>query len=314
MNMVDADNEKNDDDTLVKSLFVVRNSKRFGEKTAGMSSFSSFKYTAEGSAATEDALQEVNAKLIEHSPFMKAFVCTAEAKEDSNFDPIAAASKNYVRSYKRTRAEFATAALVNGTGTTFTYGGHSGFDCTGPDGKALFATDHPGATSVAAQSNVFTDAFGDDDEMLSRLANIGKNFMNYSGHVMGYDFDTIIVPGNCWRLIRLCQKIAQSDNQVNTDFNDANVNKGLWKLVVDPHWQAASGKEPYIIMSSKARDELNGSLFYDRIPLTIKQDVDVMTQNLVSSGRCRFSAGFGDWRHVIMGGADTGTTLNDAGG
>lgn len=51
MNMVDADNEKSDDDALVKAMFVVRKSKRFGEKTAGMSSFSSFKYTAEGSAA-----------------------------------------------------------------------------------------------------------------------------------------------------------------------------------------------------------------------------------------------------------------------
>ena len=310
MNMVDADNEKSDDDALVKAMFVVRKSKRFGEKTAGMSSFSSFKYTAEGAAAEEDKLEEVNPKLITHSQFMKKFVCTAEAKEDSNFDPIAAGSKNYVRSYKRTRAEFATKALTSAA-TTFEYGGHSGFDATGPDTKALFAQDHPGASGVGTQSNIFTNAFGEDDTMLSRLANIGKNFKNYSGHVMGYDFDTIIVPGNCWRLIRLCQKIAQSDNQVNTPNNDINVNKGLWKLVVNPYWQAAEGKEPYIIMSSKARDELNGSLFYDRIPLTIKQDVDVDTQNLVSSGRARFSAGFGDWRHIIMGGADagTGTTL-----
>ena len=62
-------------------------------------------------------------------------------------------------------------------------------------------------------------------------------------------------------------------------------------------------------MSSKANQDLNGSLFYDRIPLTIKQDVDVHSHNLITSGRCRFSAGFGDWRHVIMGGATAGTTL-----
>lgn len=258
-------------------------------------------------------MQEVNAKLIEHSPFMEEFLCTAEAKEDGVFDPIAAAARNYVRAYKRTRAEFASLALTT-EGTTFDYGGHSGFDRTTSDGKGLFATDHSGLSGVAAQSNVFTDAFGDDDAMLNRLANIGFNFMNASGNRMGYVFDTLIVPGNCYRLITLAKKIINSDQQVNSDYNDVNVNKGMWKLVVDHHWQAASGKEPYIIMSSQANKDLNGSLFYDRIPLTIKQDVDVHTHNLISSGRCRFSAGFGDWRHVIMGGATTGTTLVSGGG
>lgn len=308
MNMQDADNEKSDDDALVKSMYLVKTSKRFGEKTFGMSSFGSFMFTKEGGNAQADTLQEVNVKLITHSPFMKEFVITAEVREDGVIDPVATGSKNYVRSYKRTRAEFATAALC-GEGTTFDYGGHTGFDRTTADSKALFAKDHTGLTGVAAQSNVFTNAFGDDDVMLDRLANIGFNFMNASGQKMGYVFDTLIVPGNCWRLIRLAKKIINSDQQVNNDFNDTNVNKGIWKLVVNPHWIAAEGTEPYIIMSSKANQDLNGSLFYDRIPLTIKQDVDVHSHNLITSGRCRFSAGFGDWRHVIMGGATAGTAL-----
>lgn len=308
MNMVDADNEKNNDDALVKALYNVKKSKRFGEKTAGLSSFSSFKYVAEGEKAVEDNLQEVNEKLIEHSPFMKSFTCTAEMREDNNFDPMVQASKAYVRAYKRSRAEFASAALT-AEGTTFTYNGKADFDRTTGDGKALFAQDHPGISGVATQSNVFTDAFGNDDTMLNRLANIGFNFMNASGNRMGYTFDTLIVPGNAYRLITLGKKIINSDQQVGSDFNDVNVNKGMWKLVVDHHWQVSDGKEPFIIMSSQANKDLNGSLFYDRIPLTMKQDVDVFTHNLISSGRCRFSAGFGDWRHVIMGGATTGTSL-----
>lgn len=308
MNMQDADNEKNDDDALVKSMYQVKTSKRFGEKTFGMSSFGSFMYTDEGANAQADTLQEVNAKLITHSPFMKEFVITAEVKEDGVIDPVVTGSKNYVRSYKRTRAEFATAALCC-EGTTFDYGGHTGFDRTTGDGKALFAKDHSGLTGVAAQSNVFTNAFGDDDSMLDRLANVGFNFMNASGHKMGYVFDTLIVPGNCYRLIRLAKKIINSDQQVNSDYNDVNLNKGIWKLVVNPHWIAAEGTEPYIIMSSKASKDLNGSLFYDRIPLTIKQDVDVHSHNLITSGRCRFSCGFGDWRHILMGGATAGATL-----
>ena len=308
MNMVDADNEKNNDDELVKALFNVKKSKKFGEKTAGLSSFASFKYTAEGSEAPDDNLNEVNAKLIEHSPYMKAFTCTAEMREDNMFDPMAQASKAYVRAYKRTRAEIASIALTS-EGATYDYGGHTSFDRTTGDGKALFATDHSGISGVKAQSNVFTDAFGDDDAMLNRLANIGFNFMNASGNRMGYTFDTLIVPGNAYRLITLGKKIINSDQQVNSDFNDVNVNKGMWKLVVDHHWQVAEGYEPYIIMSSRANKDLNGSLFYDRIPLTMKQDVEVKTHNLVTSGRFRVGVGFGDWRHVIMGGAKAGTTL-----
>lgn len=307
-NMSDSDNEKNNDDELVKALYSVKKSKRFGEKTAGLSSFGNFDYTAEGANAPQDGLQEVNAKLIEHSPFMKEFVVTAEMKEDAQFDIVAQRSKAYVRAYKRTRAAFASAALT-AEGKTFTFGSKSDFDRTTGDGKALFAADHPGVTGVAAQSNVFTNAFGSDDAMLNRLANIGFNFMNASGQNMGYTFDTLIVPGNAYRLITLAKKIINSDQQVGSDFNDVNINKGMWKLVVDHHWQVKNGAEPYIIMSSQARDDLNGSLFYDRVPLTIRQEVDVHSHNLVSSGRCRLSAGFGDWRHVLMGGASAGTTL-----
>ena len=156
---------------------------------------------------------------------------------------------------------------------------------------------------------MFTNAFGNDDAMLNRLANIGMNFKNATGHVMGYTFDTLIVPGNAYRLITLGKKIINSDQQVGSSFNDVNVNKGIWKLVVDHHWQVADGTEPYIIMSSQANKDLMGSMFYDRTPLEIEQDVDVRTQNLISSGRGRFSAGFGDWRHIIMGGAAAGTEL-----
>lgn len=306
-NMTDSDNEQNNDDALVKALYSVKKSKKFGEKTAGLSTFGNFEYTAEGDAAPQDTLQEVDAVLVEHSPFMKEFICTAEMKEDNELDVMAQKAKAYVRAYKRSRAAFASAALT-AEGTTFAYGSKTDFPRKVGDGLALFDTKHTGLTGVATQSNVFTNGFGDDDAMLNRLANIGMNFRNASGHVMGYTFDTLIVPGNCHRLITLARKIINSDQQVGSANNDVNINKGMWKLVVDHHWQVTEG-EPFIIMSSKARDDMNGSVFYDRLPLTIHQDVDVHTHNLVSSGRCRFSAGFGNWRHVIMGGASAGTTL-----
>lgn len=308
MKMKDTDNEKNNDDELVNALFNVKKSKRFGEKIAGLSTFGNFEAVDEGAEAPADTLKETEPKLITHSEFKKLFEVTKTMKEDLQFDIVATKAAAHVRAYKRSRAEFASAALTSAA-KTFTYGSKTGLDSTTADGLALFDKAHTGLTGVATQSNVFTNAFGDDDAMLNRLANIGMNFKNATGHVMGYTFDTLIVPGNAYRLITLGKKIINSDQQVGSSFNDVNVNKGMWKLVVDHHWQVADGTEPYIIMSSQANKDLMGSMFYDRTPLEIEQDVDVRTQNLISSGRGRFSAGFGDWRHIIMGGAAAGTEL-----
>lgn len=308
MKMKDTDNEKNNDDELVNALFNVKKSKRFGEKIAGLSTFGNFEAVDEGAEAPADTLKETEPKLITHSEFKKLFEVTKTMKEDLQFDIVTTKAAAYVRAYKRSRAEFASAALTSAA-KTFTYGSKTGLDSTTADGLALFDKAHTGLTGVATQSNVFTNAFGNDDAMLNRLANIGMNFKNATGHVMGYTFDTLIVPGNAYRLITLGKKIINSDQQVGSSFNDVNVNKGIWKLVVDHHWQVAEGSEPYIIMSSQANKDLMGSMFYDRTPLEIEQDVDVRTQNLISSGRGRFSAGFGDWRHIIMGGAAAGTEL-----
>lgn len=307
--MQDVDTEKNDADAFVNAVFNVRESKKFGEKASALTEFADFEIVEEGGKAVQDDLQEGFSKLIEHKAFMKKFVLTAEMAEDSAVDMMKAKASNFVRSYKRSRAQYASNALT-AQAATFTFGSKAGLDATTGDGKALFATDHPGKKDgVAAQSNVFTNAFGTTSAMLNRLANIGKNYKNSSGITMGYTFDTIIIPSNTPELEDTIKKIIRTELMVGSDLNDINTQKGLWKLVVDPFWQVADGKAPYILMSSQANKEMLGNLFFDRIPLTMKDDIDIDTHNYIWSGRARFSAGFSNWAHVILGGADEGTTL-----
>lgn len=312
MVMQDTDNEKNNDDELVKAMYNVKKSKKFGEKIGSMTEFANFEAVEEGNAYVQDELQAGFSKLIEHTPFLKGFVCTREARDDGQIDMMKVAAANFVRAYKRSRAQFASDALVS-EGSTFTFGAKPGFDKTTGDGKGLFDTEHKYKVSSLAsanQSNVFTNAFGNDDTMLSRLANIGRNFKNQSGQIMGYTFDTIIIPGNTPNLEKVVKKIIRTDLQVGSTNNDINTEKGLWKLVINHRWEAASGTEPYILMSSEANRELQGNLFYDRVPLDVMDEVQIKTRNLEWSGYCRFSAGFGAWQHVILGGAQVGTTLS----
>ena len=305
----DTDTEKNKDDELVKALFNVKSSKKFGEKQGSMTEFGNFEEVTEGDNGIADDYSMGFSKLIEHHQFIKTFTCTREAKDDGNIDIMKQTAANFVRSYKRSRAQFASNALVT-EGATFAYGKNT-YDKTTGDGKALFATDHPGKkTGVAVQSNVFTNAFGDDAVMLYKLANIGRNFKNQSGELTGYTFDTLIIPGNAPRLEDLAKRIIHSHQIVNSANNDINTQEGLWKLIIDHRWEAAAGTEPYIIMSSEAQRELNAGVFYDRVALDVSNEVLNKSRNLEWSGYARFSAGFYNWLPFIMGGAQSGTTLS----
>jgi len=305
----DTDTEKNKDDELVKALYNVKTSKKFGEKQGSMTEFGNFVEVAEGDNAIQDDVQMGFSKLIEHTQFIKGFTCTREAKDDGDIDMMKIAAANFVRAYKRSRAQFASDCLV-AEGTTFLYGGKT-YDKTTGDGKGLFATDHPGKrTGVATQSNVFTNAFGNDSTMLYTLANKGRNFLNQSGNVMGYDFDTIVIPGNAPALEDLIKRLIHSENIVGSPNNDINTQYNKWKLIVDHRWTNTQTKVPYILISSEALKDLNAGVFYDRVPLDVANEVDINSRNLKWSGYTRFSAGFYDWRAFIMGGAQVGTNIS----
>lgn len=308
--MQDADREKNNYDKLVSDLAIEKKSKKYAEKQTGMTTFASFDVVDEGDKAPMDDIQETFPKLIVHKTFSKSFSVTEEMREDGDLDEAKTTARNYVLAYKRTRAELATNALVT-EGSTFTIGPRKRvLDKTTGDGLALFATDHKSVkANVAVQSNVFTNQFGTNSAMLRKLANIGRNFKSDSGEPMGFTFDTIVIPGNCDELEDTIQKIIRSELIVGSSNNDVNTQKGLWKLIVDPLWQAAASTAPFIIFSSESRNASNGMVFYDRKPLDVQNQVEMHSRNLEYNARARMSCGFNDWRWCIMGGASAGTTL-----
>ena len=152
MVMQDTDNEKNNDDELVKAMFKVKKSKKFGEKIGSMTEFANIEAVEEGNAYVQDELQAGFSKLIEHTPFLKGFVCTREARDDGQIDMMKVAAANFVRAYKRSRAQFASDALVS-EGATFTFGAKPGFDKTTGDGKGLFDTEHKYKVASLATAN-----------------------------------------------------------------------------------------------------------------------------------------------------------------
>ena len=303
----DVDTGKSDDDKVLSSIFNLKTSKKFGERVGGMTEFANFAPVSEGGVAANDEITEGYAKLVVHTQFMKNFTTTRQMIKDGEIDTAKIAAANFVKAYKRSKLEFATAFLAT-EGTTFTYAGQT-FDKTTGDALGLFSTAHLSKSGGATQSNVFTNELGSDSQMLMRLANLGRNFKNDSKHTTGYVFDTIVVPGNVWDMEDTVRKIIISSNIVGSANNDANTQKNKWNLVVNHRWEAASGTKPYILLSSEANKELQGLVFYNREELDVMNEIDINTRNLVWNGYTRFSAGCFNWRCAILGGATSGTTL-----
>ena len=306
--LMDTDSEKTEHDKLVGQLAIEKKSKKYAEKQTSLTALGSFGITNEGDAAPMDDFQEGTPKLIIHNTFKKSVDMTREMLEDGDIDGMKTMARQLVIAYKRTRAELVT-SFLSAEGSTFSYGGKSALDRATGDGVGLFDTAHKSVKpDVATQSNVFTNGFSAD--MLIRLGNIMRNFKNESGQVTGFVANKIIIPGNCWQMEETIKRLIASDHIIASDFNDVNTQKGKWELVVDPLWQVASGKNPYIIMSDEANKAYNGTVFYDRVALDVKNEVDLDTRNLRYNGYCRMSVGANNWRHVILGGADVGTTLS----
>lgn len=315
--IVEEDANKSVYDEIVASLANEKKSNRFGEKGVTIGGLDNFAVKAESADAAEDSLEEGYSKLIQHYSFAKSVLLSRELAEDNNVDLMRVRARSLVKSYKRTRAQYITDVITKSVmtssaayTTSITFGGQAGIDVSAPDGFSLFYNAHPlHSNSSVTQSNIFTNAFGSTSVMLNTLANKMRNFKDENGNVLGLVADTIIIPGNCPALEDTIKKIIGSDGEVGSNNNDINTQRGKWKLIVDPLWTVESGA-PYIIMSSEGNKDLMGTMFYNRVGLDVKSEVKPESRNLLYNGFSRWSAGFYNWRHVIMGGAAYGTTIS----
>jgi phage major head subunit gpT-like protein len=320
----DEDTQKNKDDDLLNALFNVKKSDRFAEKAGTFGSLGNFAEKTEGQDASQDEFEQGFFNLLQHSTFSKDVIMSREWAEDAQVEMMAQRAKAMVRSYKRSRAQFASALLTGGDGESITYEGKT-YSTKGGDNKSVFAPDHPlktastlsGSSSITeTQSNVFTNKIGSGSTaavLLNRYANIMRNFKDDRGHVIGLLADTIVIPGNAYQLEDTIKKIIGSDGETGTNNNDINTQRGKWTLVVDHLWtpEVTQANMPCIIMSSEANKDILGSTFWNRVELDIKSEIKTSSRNLLYNGYARWSAGFYNWRHVIMAGSSAvgATTL-----
>ena len=301
---------------ICDALFNVEKSTRFGETIVGGNEFGAFKAVNEGEAAEQDNVVETYQKFIEHIQFMKEFVISAEMMEDANYGIAADAkhrAENFARAYYKTINKICETALINATQNSTTFSGAT-VSLTASDGLPLFSKNHAWGsphTSKGAQDNYFWgDIFGKGDgssraystetfeESLYTLAGKIRNMRDDNGEPLGYTADTIILPGNNPKLESIVKKVCGSDGALGNGYNDINLHYGNWNVIVLPSWEPDDMR--IMVMSSEANKNLQGNMFFNRVPLTVTNWVDNHTGNYIWNGRCRFGVGFGSYKHILL--------------
>lgn len=306
-------------DRLCDVLFNVEDSQKYAEILATHSGFSTFKPAAEGAAAKDLTAKEVARNVVEHVQFMGEFAISANMTEDAGCGLGADARKlvkNFISSYYRTRDLLAESSLIYCRTPSMNFGSTTvSIKC--PDGKPLICKEH--ALGAGKQTNYYYSERAAGQELSVELIQDYLNKLNVKMRCMydenfdylGYEADTIILPGDNPKLEKLVKQAVGSSYACGSDVNAVNTEYGKWKIVVLPHWGSANTDE-FMVMSSEANRELGGNMFFNRVPLTVKSWEDYHTGNRMWTGRCRMSVGFGTYKHIIgFVSVENGMTLDE---
>lgn len=296
-------------ESIVKHLFKMGTSKNFGEKFTTMTAMNGFQPVGENGAYPVDGMQEGFSKFLEHMTWKDSFAISRELVDDSKLMDLKGRPASFINGYYRTREKYG-AALLGGaiTGKTAVKFGRHTFDTKAADGKALFATDHPGKVSKKTQSNMFADAFSND--ALAALETAMQNTRGDNDEILDVAPDTIVIP-NIFSLKQAVFAAIGADKDPNTANNGFNYNFGRWNVIVWPYLNQyiTDGTSPWLLMDSKYNEEYASAVWLDRVQLEVKSLIDDGTDANVWHGYARFVAGFNDWRAFAVGGVAGGSTL-----
>ncbi len=314
---------------IATQLFNIEKSNRFGESIVSSAGFDTFVPVQEGGAAVLDTVSESQNRFIEHIQFMKEFIITAEMMEDA-IHGIATSAKqraeNFTRAYYKTIHRICELALIEGTNSAMSFNG-KGIDICSPDGEPLFSSNHRwGIPEVTKNEGFQTNYFWGDifksgaadnrvasvevfEEALAALSIKLRNIYDDHGQPLGYNADTIVIPGNRPLAEIMVKKVCGTMGAVSQPYANVSTHFGNWNVVVLPNWRTEDDR--VIIMSSEANKNLCGNMLFNRIPLTVSNWVDHHTGNYIWNGRCRFGVGFGSYRHILLA-VDSATAVDGA--
>ena len=269
----------------IKNVFFMDSTRNYAEKYTQETSLGNFEDVGENGAYPKTSMQEGYAKVVEPTTWKSSFEVTQEMVEDAKYGKIKSRANIFATSFNRTREEFAAGLLAGGTGEKTVIGGRE-YSTASADGAALFSASHPSITGgTGVQCNAFKAAFS--TYALDKVQDCMQGFTDDDGHLLNVTPDTILIP-NVGELKRAVLAAVGSELDPETSNNAINFQAGLWNVLVWNYLPKTIGGKPYfIMMDSKFEDDYMCLPFLDRLPLTVKSDIDPNTDANVFKGRAR---------------------------
>lgn len=267
-----------------KNFFRSMTSTREMEQTTGFSGVGQMVKVAEGSPTRYDEPVQGFRKTYVHDQYSLGFRASKIMQEDDRFGLIAKTAAALGRSARETR-EIHHAGYVNS-------------NQMGPDGVALFATNHPIYKAGGTQSNRLGVTADLDPVSLQLALTAMRKWKSPEGHLVRVRPDCLVVPVDLqWRAAEILAGTMRSDTTNNTvnafrhQDGEASFNKWkVWDYLTDPLKWYVWGDLGETEMRSYSRED----------PNTV-HDVDFDSRSTKTAIWTRYSFGHSDAAGVYGG-------------
>jgi phage major head subunit gpT-like protein len=262
-------------------IFNVEDSERSIEQFTEVAGFGTLDEIAEGEPIHYDDPIQAFDKTYTHRKFGKGYKVTQEAIDDDKFRIIKNLAGELGKSAKETIE--IEAALIFNRGFNSSY--------TGPDGKVLFATDHPNVGG-GSQSNRPTVAVDLDIPGLESALSTFRGWTDHRGKKVRVVPTKLVVPGALeFTAARILGGDMQSDTANNT-INAFKKRSGMKSFNDWMVWNYLTDDDAWFVMAEKSDLAIR---FFWRKRFATVSDRDFDSDSVKTAGRMRFSVGWDQW-------------------
>lgn len=274
-------------DKIYGKLFKVETSRAKFEEIVSLAGTGIAVVKNEGDQLSADDMTQGYTTRLVHAAYGKVMFMTKEAVDDDQYAPKLSEKIGscFAKSMLHTEEVIAHNVINNGFSAT------TSNMYNNPDGKALFATDHP-LVKGGTFSNKLTTAADLSEAAIETLSIQIMNYTDDAGIRLGIMPKKLLVSTND---AFNAQRLVLSPLQTGTAHNDINtINRMGLDLIVSPY---LTDTDAWFLVTSE-NDSGNGLLMFKRNDVDMDADTDFMTKNGRFSIYSRFSVGYSDPRAI----------------
>lgn len=262
-------------------IFRVMKSNRSIEQTSEVVGLGLLSEVSEGGSVRYDEPVPGFNKTYTHNQFGGGFKMSRIMVDDDKFALIDKLASDLGRSANETRELAAASLFVNGFSSSY----------PGPDGKPLFATDHPIVKTNGVQSNTLATPADLDQTSIELALTDFRTMRDPSGKKVRVSPERLIVaPQGEFAAMEIMGGAMRSDTSNNT-INVLRNRSGVGPFNEVFVWDFLDEGDPdaWFISASPEDTELR---WYDREKFNTVHDVDFDSRSIKTAGWMRFSLGW----------------------